>query len=120
ASELQRWLSAPDAWAEPCRDVALRLGDDSVDATLRRFGEERFQDRMVRLAESVRRAGEHEALWRALLDALGVGSDREAFRELSLSLSGAAARELTAGLMRDDAVRELTGTLQGALRLDAR
>jgi len=120
ASELQRWLTAPDAWAEPCRDVALRLGDEAVDATLRRSGEERFQGRMVRLAESVRRAGEDEALWRALLDALGVGGDREAFRELSLSLSGAAAREITAGLTRDDAVSELTGALLAALRLDLR
>ena len=55
ASELQRWLTAPDAWAEPCRDAALRLGDEAVDETLRRFGEERFQGRMVRMAESVRR-----------------------------------------------------------------
>jgi hypothetical protein len=120
ASELQRWLTtAPDAWAEPCRDVALRLGDIVVGETLQRLGEDRWQNRVVRLAESVGRVGEQEALWRALLDALGVGGDREAYRELSLSLTGAAAREITAGLSRDDAVFELTGALQGALRLDA-
>jgi hypothetical protein len=119
-SELQRWLRAPDAWAEPCRDAGHRMGEETVDSTLNRFGMERFQDRTVRLAESVRRVGEHEALWRALLDALGVGGDREAFRELSLFLTGAAAREITAGLTREDAISELTAALLGALRLDAR
>lgn len=121
ASELRRWLTtAPDAWAEPCRDVALRLGDIAVDETLQRLGEERFQGRVMRLADSVRRVGEHEALWRALLDALGVGGDREAFRELAVHWPAAAAVAATAQLAPADAISALTDGMLGMLRLDAR
>jgi hypothetical protein len=119
-SELQRWLSAPDAWAEPCRDVALRLGDAAVDETLQRFGEERFHDRVLRMAETARRFGEEEALWRALADALGVGGDREAFRELAVRWPAAASRAAVLGLPADAAVEALTAGLMGMLRLDAR
>jgi hypothetical protein len=120
ASELQRWLTAPDAWAEPCRDVALRLGDEAVDVTLQRFGEGRFQDRVVRMADEVRRIGEDEALWRSLLDALGVGGDREAFRELAYNLPSSAAAAAIAGLRPEDAATTLTTCLVEMLRLDAR
>jgi hypothetical protein len=118
--ELQRWLTAPDAWAEPCRDAGARLGEEAVDEALLRLGHERFQARVVRLAESVRRVGEDEALWRALLDTLGVGSDREAFRDLSCSWPSSAASAAIDGLRADDAVTALTSGLAGMLRLDAR
>ena len=118
--ELQSWLAAPDTWTEPCRDAVPRLGDEAVDAGLRRFGEERFQARVVRLADSVRRVGEEEALWRALLDALGVGGDREGFRELSYNWPASAARVSIDGLRADEAITSLTAGLTGMLRLDAK
>jgi hypothetical protein len=118
--ELQRWLAAPDTWAEPCRSAAARLGDAAVDGVLLRSGEARFQDRVVAMSEAVRRLGEDEALWRALLDTLGVGGDRAAFRELALRLPASAARGAVGGAPATEAVDNLTAVLLGVLRLDSR
>jgi len=94
--ELQSWLAAPAFWQDPCRDAAARLGDGGVGAALRAAGLKRFRARVKRIASEIAVRGEADALWAALLDALGVGGDRDGFRRLAAALPAAAASDVYA------------------------
>ncbi len=83
AGELQSWLRAPEIWRPPCRDATARLGQVAVRRALEDGGLRRLEARLERMAAEVERLGPEEALWRALLDTLGVGGDREGFRRLA-------------------------------------
>jgi hypothetical protein len=91
-AELESWLAAPAMWQEPCRGAAGRLGEEAVRETLRAAGSKRFAGRTSRLAAQARQLGAEEALWRALLDVLGVGGDREGFRRLAAAFPVSLAR----------------------------
>ena len=96
-ADLERWLASPSLWQEPCRDAALRLGDEAVAAVLRAAGDSRLRERIRRFEASITALGAEEALWQALLDYLGAGSDRDGFRRLSQTLSAADAAWLCSG-----------------------
>jgi hypothetical protein len=63
-----------------------------VDAALRAAGEARFAARGLRFKEQLDTLGANESLWRALIDQLGVGGDRDGFRRFSDRFSLAVAR----------------------------
>lgn len=90
-AELQSWLAAPSMWQEPCRGACTRLGENAVRETLAQAGRRRFSARTRHLAAEVAQLGVEEALWRALLDTLGVGADREGFRRLALAFPASLA-----------------------------
>jgi hypothetical protein len=101
AQELKSWLQAPEIWQEPCRGVTTELGEDSVRAALEAAGQGRFEMRVRRLGQEIGALGAEEALWRALLDTLGVGGDREGFRRLAAAFPASLAesvRDLEASL----------------------
>jgi hypothetical protein len=101
AGELQSWLQAPEIWLQPCRDANDRLGEAAVRAALEAAGRRRFEARVGRMTVDVARLGGEEALWRALLDTLGVGGDRDGFRRLAAAFPAALAakvRDLEAAL----------------------
>ena len=83
SAELESWLQAPEMWREPCRDAPERLGENAMREALERAGLRRFEARTERLREAIGQIGEEEALWRALLDTLGVGGDRAGFRRFA-------------------------------------
>jgi Protein of unknown function (DUF2851) len=100
--ELESWLAAPEIWQEPCRGVSARLGVEAVRQALEVAGRGRFESRVARLAAEIEAVGAEQALWRALLDALGVGGDREGFRRLAEALPvsmAAGAKDLEAALL---------------------
>jgi hypothetical protein len=74
--ELAGWLSSPRLWREPCHDALARLGPEQVLRTLAALGDGRFAERAAALAAALRTHGAAEALYRALLSALGYGGDR--------------------------------------------
>ncbi len=93
-SELKEWLAEPALWQDPCRDAARRFGEDAVDQTLRAAGFRRFRARAERMAADAQARGEEEAVWSALLDAIGVGGDREGFRRLAAAFPARLAHEV--------------------------
>jgi hypothetical protein len=92
-AELSSWLAAPSMWQEPCRGVSDRLGAGFVRDTLAEAGRRRFEDRAALMRDQAGLLGAEEALWRGLLDTLGIGGDRAGFRRLAevfpASLAGA-------------------------------
>jgi Protein of unknown function (DUF2851) len=94
SQELESWLAAPEIWQEPCRGVSGRLGADAVRAALEEAGGSRFEARVARMREAIASVGADEALWRALLDTLGVGGDREGFRRLAQALPASMAGQI--------------------------
>jgi len=109
--ELKRWLAARALWQEPCKDARVHLGDDAVDALLREAGERRLRLKADALRVQVAAYGAEEALWRAILDSLGVGGDRSGFRRLAEAFPVSMARRLTDGLGTTDARGVLTAAL---------
>src|SRR5688572_29190221 len=95
AEELKRWLSAKALWHEPCRDARATFGDDAVDKLLREAGERRLRAKAEALRVQVAAYGAEEALWRAVIDSLGVGGDRSGFRRLAEAFPAGLARRLT-------------------------
>jgi Protein of unknown function (DUF2851) len=91
AEELRSWLQAPEIWQAPCRDAMGRLGEAAVRMALEDAGTRRFEARVERMASEAGRLGGEEALWRALLDTLGVGGDREGFRRLAAAFPASLA-----------------------------
>ena len=87
SAEIAAWLAAPPLWREPCADALARLGPEHVRATLEEAGLRRFEARVEAMRAAVDQHGEAEALWRALLDALGQGGDRDGFRRLADNLT---------------------------------
>jgi len=116
--ELARWLGEWDSWREPCRTALWRLSDETIATELSRAGKGRFWDKATKLGETVAASGEDEGLWQALLDAVGVGGDREAFRRLALRLPASLAGELLALFEDDDPAGSLTASLVAALDVD--
>jgi hypothetical protein len=90
--ELHTWLQAPPLWQDPCTDADQRLGDEALARALRAAGWRRFAARVERLRAAVAVAGPRQALWAALLDALGTGGDRDGFRRLADAFPEARAR----------------------------
>ncbi|MBI2912526.1 MAG: DUF2851 family protein [Chloroflexi bacterium] len=97
ARQIRRWLERPALWQEPCRSALSRLGADAVAAALDETGDRRFGEKVAAMRLLLDREPADEALWRGLLEALGYGGDRQAFRELALRLSW---RRLSAALSR--------------------
>ena len=105
--ELRGWLAAEALWREPCRDAVWRLGEDRARATLREAGVRRFEARVAVLRTLAKAVGEGEAVWRSLLDALGVGGDREGFRRLAAAFPERLARQVLADIEPDEAASSL-------------
>jgi hypothetical protein len=112
--ELQRWLAAKALWQEPCRDATARLGEEAVAALLRHAGERRLREKSEVLRVQVTAYGAEDALWRAILDCLGVGGDRAGFRRLADAFPLDTARRITAGREKQEAREVLTAALQYA------
>jgi len=93
--ELESWLQAPEIWQAPCREAVPRLGEDAVRVELQKAGERRFEARAARMSAEIEHLGTEEALWRALLDTLGVGGDREGFRRLAMAFPASSAVRLS-------------------------
>ncbi len=86
SEELSDWLEEVSVWREPCATAAQRLGEEAVDGVLAAEGEARFNLKTGRLLDTIAALGEPAAFWQALLDGLGYGGDRSAWRRLSLAL----------------------------------
>jgi hypothetical protein len=89
AADIASWLRRPPLWHEPCHDATARLGIARVRSELGRGGSERFRARAEALAREAALEGPDEALWRALMEALGYGGDRAGFSRLARALPAA-------------------------------
>jgi hypothetical protein len=110
-ADLAGWLAGPAWWREPCQDALLTLGVAGVREVVEGEGRRRFATKVARLREECARLGVETALWRAMLDAVAYGGDREAFERLAAAFPPALARELTRG----NAAAAAPGLLEAAL-----
>ena len=94
SADIASWLEALPLWREPCQTSLARLGDGAISAALRRAAEERFLGRSRQIAASAASEGPEEALWQALMEALGYGGDREGFLRLARALPLALLRHV--------------------------
>lgn len=108
-AEIRGWLERPALWQEPCRSAPARLGDERIAAALDRLGDLRFRAR-AREMRAAARDGPEEALYRALMEGLGYGGNRQAFRLLAERLPWRALRP---------ALLRLPGERRQALALSA-
>jgi hypothetical protein len=83
AEDLQRWLTTPLLWREPCHDAVMRLGADGAAAALDAEGDRRFEARVARAAETVRQGGLEQALFEGILEAMGYGGNAPAMLALA-------------------------------------
>ncbi len=90
--QIRLWLERPALWREPCRSAYDRLGGDGVAVVLDRLGDIRFRQRAAQLRRSLTGHDPDEVLYGALLEALGYGGNRDAFRELARRLPWAELR----------------------------
>jgi hypothetical protein len=98
AGELERWLQRPLLWQEPCGGALDRLGAAGVAAALDAEGDRRLEARVRTLAGMMAREGREQALYAALLEALGYGGNAGAMRDLARLLPWARlSRALAAG-----------------------
>lgn len=98
SQQLRAWLSLPVRWQEPCRSAIDRLGPPAVAAALDRLGDRRFQEKVQAFAVRFRSEDGEEVLWQALLEALGYGGNRDAFRLLAQRLPWLQLRAALAAL----------------------
>jgi len=94
AADIASWPGSQALWREPCHDAVARLGDAGVASVLRTAGAERFRARAAALAGMIAAEGANQALWLALVEALGYGGDREGFRRLPRALPAALLTHL--------------------------
>jgi hypothetical protein len=116
AREIRAWLERPMLWQEPCRTSIGRLGTAQVGAALDRLGDERFRAKAAAFARQLSGRPPEEVLWQGLLEALGYGGDRPAFRRLAEELSWVELRALITPLpasARADEARRLLAAAFG-------
>jgi hypothetical protein len=82
--EIRRWLERPALWREPCLSAVARTGIPAVGATLDRLGDMRFRAKASPFARRLATEEPEEALWRALIEALGYGGEQETYRAIAL------------------------------------
>ncbi len=92
AREIRAWLERPVSWQEPCRSAVQRLGPDGAGAVLDRLGGIRFRQKAAAFGRRLETEEADQLLWEGLLEALGYGGDREAFRLLAGRLPWADVR----------------------------
>lgn len=110
--QIRAWLERPPLWEEPCRRANERMGAAAVAATLDRLGDIRFRRKVADLRRALARDEPDEVLYCALLETLGYGGNREAFRLLALRLPWRRLREMLVGLpaeQRAEAALEILG-----------
>jgi hypothetical protein len=117
ARQIRAWLERPVLWQEPCRTSIARLGTREVGAALERLGDERFREKAAAFAQQLSGRPAAEVLWQGLLEALGYGGDRQAFRALAESLPWAELssliRPLPASARAGEAYRLLAAAFAG-------
>jgi len=86
AEEIHRWLRRPSRWREPCQGALERLGAEAVMAALDGLGQQRFREKAEAMRRLLEEAPADEVVWQGLLEALGYGGDRQAFRVLALEV----------------------------------
>jgi len=86
AEEIHQWLQRPCRWREPCQGVVERLGAEAVMAALDGLGQQRFQEKAEVMRRLLEEAPADEVVWQGLLEALGYGGDRQAFRLLAMEV----------------------------------
>ena len=84
--DIRQWLQRPALWQEPCFSALERQGGDAVTAALDGLGDRRFREKAEAMRRLLEREPADELVWRGLLEALGYGGDRQAFRALALRL----------------------------------
>ena len=98
SEEIGGWLERPALWSEPCRSANDRIGSEAVGGVLDRLGDIRFRRRTAEFRRALEDQDPDEVLYRALLEALGYGGNREAFRSLALRLPWRALRPMLSDL----------------------
>jgi hypothetical protein len=114
AHEIERGLStAGIGWREPCFSAVAHRGAGEVAATLDRLGDMRFRARAAIFARRLAETDADQTLWEALLEALGYGSNHEAYRELASRVRWeplcVVLREMPVALRAAEAYRLLVG-----------
>jgi hypothetical protein len=104
--------ASPGQDARPC--VRHTHSPEKVGRVLDELGEARFLARATALAGDAASLGEEQALWSALLDALGYSKNRAPFRELAAAVPFAALAGLAAGKGDEKARPLLEAVLLGA------
>lgn len=92
AREIRAWLEQPASWQEPCRSAVQRLGADGTGVVLDRLGGMRFRQKAAAFGRRLETEDGEQLLWEGLLEALGYGGDREAFRSLAHAVPWAEVR----------------------------
>ncbi len=109
--ELERWLSTPLLWREPCHDAVKRMGPTGAAAALDAEGDRRFSARVARYAEVVRVAGADQALYEGLFEALGYGGNAAPMLALARALPWRTAASGIAAADAQSASRAATEAL---------
>lgn len=99
----------------PC--VRHFAGEEAVAAVLDRAGEERFLAKAGALASDAAALGADQALYRALLDALGYSKNRAPFRELAERVPYVFLEAVVAGKAHEERLPMLQAVLLGAAGL---
>jgi len=92
AQDISRWLARPLQWQEPCRSAVARLGPEAVGEALDRLGTMRFRQKVAECGRRLPSEPLEELLWEGILEALGYGGQRQAFRLLARRLPWAQLR----------------------------
>jgi hypothetical protein len=105
------------AWAEPCATALGRLGGAACGETVDRLGEMRFRQKVHASRKRLEDDGDaDEVLWSGLLEGLGYGGSRDAFRELSDCLPWHRLRRELASVPASLRRRSASKLLEAAMR----
>jgi hypothetical protein len=122
AGEIRLALAGTESYHEPCHDAAVRLGPDTVRATLLDGGDERLREKTGTLADLIQELGADEALYVALARALGLTANVAPMERVARTLPLAELRAIAASsadptLTVEAALLGAAGLLDGQLAL---
>jgi len=97
AGELRRWAEQPLLWREPCHDAVMRMGAERLQRALEDEGDRRMRGRVERMRARIAQAGEDQAIYEGLLEAMGYGGNAPPMRSLANVMPWRALLALSAG-----------------------
>lgn len=115
--EVCQQLLAPWEAEEPCHRAAKLLGPDIVAGLLEASGDERFRLKASALQQDFDGKGAEQALYEAVMGALGYSRNKQAFTKLARSLPLELLRGLVAGEPPESRLLRLQALLLGSAGL---
>ncbi len=115
--EMKALLAGQPLWREPCHEAMAKLGQTEVIVTLDRLGDRRFAQKVAASQRALSDTDIEDILYEGIVETMGYGGERDAFRVLGQTLDWQPVRDAINGASPAERTETAEAILFGAAGL---